>query len=223
MVFLLTLSSAFSALADIGGDETNMQEMSHAFESPVLYNVASDLADYEKLPSLYIGGGGLPYYTIGNTISHCKSNQIEYMASPFLVNGYVRYVEFIYEIYDSSGIDRSLIKMSSTGKVSNVSFFMPYSDTAVSTVDGINYVDDNTVRFSICYDYTDMDAYYSNPFKELVGMRLSSSCIDSDDTISLSVYAKIDYGEPPKVTVSDNGGTGGGDGGGGSGSGGAAT
>ena len=220
MVFLLTLSSAFSALADIGGDN-EFSDMDvpvveeipgdPAFildDVPMLFDVNTPLDEFQRLPTFALANDGLDGPKYGNSISVSGGYTVWYYANCIPAYNTPGMHEIIFEYKFNSPVDRETFYINSANKP--VGFSVGYRGVVsgsgsytLSAVDGISYIDDYTVRISVKFPEAKV---HDILFTSVTGS-------NAYDGVTFNVYSRkmVDY------TMI------GGDGGGGSGSGGAAT
>lgn len=216
---LLALSSVFSALADIGGD--NLEDI---VDVPVVEEIPGDPAalldnvpmpmsvvtpieDFERLPTAFLYSSAVGGYAYGNSVSGDVNYPIYFYANASAVprSGVV---EFIVELTLPGGIDHDKIFLNESNNLTGFtlakffnSSYGSFNSIAIDTFTGINYVDDTTVRVS--FTATNFNGC-------MIRLDLKENYVNGG---TVNIYAR------PVLMVSEIGG----DGGGGSEGGGAAT
>lgn len=221
---MLTLSSAFSALADIGGDNVvdGLDLLEHdadtfvTYDDVALLSVNDDLADAIKLPVLYVQSTDIaPNRQYGNVIHDIKTvSPVEFYFNPYIVNnkGYFTNFDLEFVLTFENGYDPAKLGVSSSAtEITGTYGFSIYPVTASNSrlPTGFRYVDDNTVRISYSYSSSTASSFTWLPHITLTGRDYLVG-----NSVKCDLYFIRDYSS---VAVE------GGDGGGGSGSGGAAT
>lgn len=229
LVFLLTLSSAFSALADIGGgelvesDEALFEAEAYAFDAPMLYEVNSDLSDYILLPTYYISTKDLyPTNWCANSVANLSgANGVSYLTNPYAYQGDIEFAEFIWVLTFSEPYDRSKIYLNSSNRIYGLTLVDGIETSSLTIVDGISYIDDYTLKISSTTDLrnsSSIEHFVTEP-----RVLVPAASVPKGSSFTCQIYTKLEY-RPKTTVIGDSGGTGeGGGAGGGSGSGGAAT